>query len=74
MVSSATIHTAMAEIVIGSMVLATQCAIGCSLSKFLPSSKLNSPSLLVTMDRASLAGSMLALAFIPMAIHDRKSC
>ena len=68
MVSSATMHTAMAEIVIGSMVLATICAIGCSLSKFLPPSDLNSPSLLVTMDRASLAGSMLALAFIPIAI------
>ena len=68
MVSSATLHTAMAEIVVGSMVLATLCAVGCLASKILPPSDFNSESLFITMDRASLAGSFLALLFIPIAI------
>jgi hypothetical protein len=68
MVGAATFHTAMAEIVVGSMVLATLCAIGCSVSLILPSSEINNESLMVTMDRASLAGSVLALIFLPIAI------
>ena len=33
-----------------------------------PSSEINNESLMVTMDRASLAGSVLALIFLPIAI------
>ncbi|DAC45609.1 MAG: hypothetical protein CMA62_03865 [Euryarchaeota archaeon] len=68
MVGSATLHTAMAEIVVGSMVLATICAIGCLASRILTPSEINSESLFITMDRASLAGSSLALLFLPVAI------
>ena len=68
MVGAATFHTAMAEIVVGSMVLATICAIGCSISRALPVSEINNEALMVTMDRASLAGSVLALVFLPIAI------
>ena len=68
MVGAATFHTAMAEIVVGSMVLATLCAIGCSISRIIPTSEINNESLMVTMDRASLAGSVLALIFLPIAI------
>ena len=68
MVGAATFHTAMAEIVVGSMVLATLCAIGCSISRVIPTSEINNESLMVTMDRASLAGSVLALIFLPIAI------
>ena len=68
MVSSATLHTAMAEIVVGSMVLATICAVGCLASRMLAPSGINNESLFITMDRASLAGSFLALLFLPIAI------
>ena len=68
MVSSATLHTSMAEVVVGSMVLATICAVGCLASRALAPSKINNESLFITMDRASLAGSFLALVFLPIAI------
>lgn len=68
MVGSATFHTAMAEIVVGSMVLATICAVGCSMARLLTISESNNEALMVTMDRASLAGSLLALLFLPIVI------
>jgi hypothetical protein len=58
----------MAEVVVGSMVLATICAVGCLASRALAPSKINNESLFITMDRASLAGSFLALVFLPIAI------
>ncbi|MCH1591807.1 MAG: hypothetical protein L7R66_02310, partial [Candidatus Thalassarchaeaceae archaeon] len=58
----------MAEIVVGSMVLATICAVGCSMARLLTISESNNEALMVTMDRASLAGSLLALLFLPIVI------
>ena len=70
MFGAATFHTAMAEIVVGSMVLASLCAIGCSVGSIFPNilgGRLSSERMMLTMDRASIAGASLGLAFIPIA-------
>ena len=70
MFGAATFHTAMAEIVVGSMVLASLCAIGCSVGSIFPNilgGRLSSERMMLTMDKASIAGASLGLAFIPIA-------
>ena len=70
MFGAATFHAAMAEIVVGSMVLASLCAIGCSVGSIFPNilgGRLSSERMLLTMDKASIAGASLGLAFIPIA-------
>ena len=70
MFGAATFHAAMAEIVVGSMVLASLCAIGCSVGSIFPNilgGKLSSERMMLTMDKASIAGASLGLAFIPIA-------
>jgi hypothetical protein len=70
MFGAATFHAAMAEIVVGSMVLASLCAIGCSVGSIFPNilgGRLSSERMMLTMDRASIAGASLGLAFIPIA-------
>ncbi len=70
MFGAATFHAAMAEIVVGSMVLASLCAIGCSVGSIFPNilgGRLFSERMMLTMDRASIAGASLGLAFIPIA-------
>ena len=70
MFGAATFHAAMAEIVVGSMVLASPCAIGCSVGSIFPNilgGRLFSERMMLTMDRASIAGASLGLAFIPIA-------
>ena len=70
MFGAATFHVAMAEIVVGSMVLASLCAIGCSVGSIFPNilgGRLSSERMMLTMDRASIAGASLGLAFIPIA-------
>jgi len=63
-----TFHTAMAEIVVGTMVLATVCAVGCASIRYIPVSEDRRESLMVTMDKASIAGATMALIFMPIAI------
>ena len=70
MFGAATFHVAMAEIVVGSMVLASLCAIGCSVGSIFPNilgGRLSSERMMLTMDKASIAGASLGLAFIPIA-------
>ena len=70
MFGAATFHGAMAEIVVGSMVLASLCAIGCSVGSIFPNilgGRLSSERMMLTMDKASIAGASLGLAFIPIA-------
>ena len=70
MFGAATFHAAMAEIVVGSMVLASLCAIGCSVGSIFPNilgGRLFSERMMLTMDKASIAGASLGLAFIPIA-------
>ena len=70
MFGAATFHAAMAEIVVGSMVLASLCAIGCSVGSIFPNilgRRLSSERMMLTMDKASIAGASLGLAFIPIA-------
>ena len=70
MFGAATFHAAMAEIVVGSMVLASLCAIGCSVGSIFPNilgGRLSSERMRLTMDKASIAGASLGLAFIPIA-------
>ena len=70
MFGAATFHAAMAEIVVGSMVLASLCAIGCSVGSIFPNNlggRLSSERMMLTMDKASIAGASLGLAFIPIA-------
>ena len=70
MFGAATFHAAMAEIVVGSMVLASLCAIGCSVGSIFPNilgGRLSSERMMLTMDKASIAGASLGLAFIPIA-------
>ena len=70
MFGAANFHTAMAEIVVGSMVLASLCAIGCSVGSIFPNilgGRLSSERMMLTMDKASIAGASLGLAFIPIA-------
>ena len=53
MFGAATFHAAMAEIVVGSMVLASLCAIGCSVGSFFPNilgGRLSSERMMLTMD------------------------
>jgi len=58
----------MAEIVVGTMVLATVCAVGCASIRYIPVSEDRRESLMVTMDKASIAGATMALIFMPIAI------
>ena len=70
MFGAATFHAAMAEIVVGSMVLASLCAIGCAVGSIFPNllgRRLSSQSMMLTMDKASIAGAFLGLMFIPIA-------
>ena len=70
MFGAATFHTAMAEIVVGSMVLASLCAIGCATGSIMPNllgGRLSSDRMMLTMDKASIAGACLGLLFIPIA-------
>ena len=70
MFGAATFHAAMAEIVVGSMVLASLCAIGCSVGSIFPNilgGRLSSERMMLTMDKASIAGAALGLAVIPIA-------
>ena len=71
MFGAATFHAAMAEIVVGSMVLASLCALGCASGSIMPSllgGRLSSDKMMLTMDKASIAGACLGLAFIPIAV------
>lgn len=70
MFGAATFHTAMAEIVVGSMVLASLCALGCASGSIMPNllgGRLSSDRMMLTMDKASIAGACLGLVFIPIA-------
>lgn len=70
MFGAATFHAAMAEIVVGSMVLASLCALGCASGSIFPNllgGRLSSERMMLTMDKASIAGACLGLAFIPIA-------
>ena len=69
MFGPATFHAAMAEVVVGSMMLASLCAIGCATATFLPgiAGWLSSERVMVTMDKASIAGALLGLAVMPIA-------
>ena len=70
MFGAATFHAAMAEIVVGSMVLASLCAIGCSVGSIFPNilgGRLSSERMMLTIDKASIAGASLGLAFITIA-------
>ena len=70
MLGAATFHAAMAEVVVGSMVLATLCAVGCALAAIFPNiagGRLSSERIMVTMDKASIAGALLGLVFMPIA-------
>ena len=70
MFGAATFHAAMAEIVVGSMVLASLCALGCAAGSIFPNllgARLASERMMLTMDKASIAGACLGLAFIPIA-------
>ena len=70
MFGAATFHAAMAEVVVGSMVLATLCAVGCAIAAIFPDiagGRLSSERIMVTMDKASIAGALLGLVFMPIA-------
>ncbi len=70
MFGAATFHAAMAEVVVGSMVLATICAVGCAIATIFPNiagGRLSSERVMVTMDKASIAGALLGLVFMPIA-------
>ncbi len=70
MFGAATFHAAMAEVVVGSMVLATLCAVGCTIAAIFPNiagGRLSSERIMVTMDKASIAGALLGLVFMPIA-------
>jgi hypothetical protein len=70
MFGAATFHAAMAEVVVGSMVLATLCAVGCAIATIFPNiagGRLSSERVMVTMDKASIAGALLGLVFMPIA-------
>ena len=70
MFGAATFHAAMAEVVVGSMVLATLCAMGCAIAAIFPNiagGRLSSDRVMVTMDKASIAGALLGLMFMPIA-------
>jgi hypothetical protein len=70
MFGAATFHAAMAEVVVGSMVLATLCAVGCAIASIFPNiagGRLSSERVMVTMDKASIAGALLGLVFMPIA-------
>ena len=70
MFGAATFHAAMAEIVVGCMVLASLCAIGCATGSIMPNllgGRLSSDRMMLTMDKASIAGACLGLLFIPIA-------
>ena len=70
MFGAATFHAAMAEVVVGSMMLATLCAMGCAIATIFPNIAggiLSSDRVMVTMDKASIAGALLGLMFMPIA-------
>ena len=70
MFGAATFHAAMAEVVVGSMMLATLCAMGCAIATIFPNiagGRLSSDRVMVTMDKASIAGALLGLVFMPIA-------
>ena len=70
MFGAATFHAAMAEVVVGSMMLATLCAMGCAIATIFPNITggiLSSDRVMVTMDKASIAGALLGLMFMPIA-------
>ena len=70
MFGAATFHAAMAEVVVGSMMLATLCAMGCAIATIFPNIAggiLSSDRVMVTMDKASIAGALLGLVFMPIA-------
>ena len=70
MFGAATFHAAMAEVVVGSMVLAPLCAVGCAIAAIFPDiagGRLSSERIMVTMDKASIAGALLGLMFMPIA-------
>ena len=70
MFGAATFHAAMAEVVVGSMMLATLCAVGCAIATIFPNiagGRLSSERVMVTMDKASIAGALLGLVFMPIA-------
>ena len=70
MFGAATFHAAIAEVVVGSMVLATLCAVGCAIATIFPNiagGRLSSERIMVTMDKASIAGALLGLVFMPIA-------
>ena len=70
MFGAATFHAAMAEVVVGSMMLATLCAMGCAIATIFPNiagGRLSSERVMVTMDKASIAGALLGLVFMPIA-------
>ena len=57
MFGAATFHAAMAEIVVGSMVLASLCALGCASGSIFPNllgGRLSSERMMLTMDKLSL--------------------
>ena len=70
MISAATFHAVMGEIVVGTMVLATLCAVGCTVASLFPgmTGRLSSESMMSTMDKAALAGASLGLAIMPIAM------
>ena len=70
MISAATFHAVMGEVVVGTMVLATLCAVGCTVASLFPgmTGRLSSESMMSTMDKAALAGASLGLAFMPIAM------
>jgi len=55
---------------VGTMVLATLCAVGCTVASLFPgmTGRLSSESMMSTMDKAALAGASLGLAFMPIAM------
>ena len=70
MFGAATFHAAMAEVVVGTMVLATLCAVGCAIAAIFPNiagGRLSSERIMITMDKASIAGALLGLVFMPVA-------
>ena len=70
MIGAATFHAAMAEVVVGTLVLATLCAIGCTVASLFPgmAGRLAAKHMMETMDKAALVGASLGLAFLPIAI------
>ena len=70
MFGAATFQAAMAEVVVGTMVLATLCAVGCAIAAIFPNiagGRLSSERIMITMDKASIAGALLGLVFMPIA-------